>query len=339
MNGFYFATTNRFVAWLACRGLLLIALLLPAAAVMAQLSDRHWLFSVGQWGLLGVSVILLVFHIGGHGIEPTCPRATKTADVLKKRRHRLVLAYARLWPLVVGVFVLCFIATPVLMPYRGDQPNDAISLGATARTTGVTWIGLSLLAAYLFKARHAEFLPPREDSARSRRFAQRLRLICHRSHWAVVGAIATMVCAVVFVPEHGPWSTITSFAVFLVLAAFIADGRHSSTLCEPCVAEFRVDAPEYAAGKSWLFSVEHKGRRFYRIAVLVAVAVQLSFSGTPVSITTTIAVNALLVAQTFVNRFHRMYNPWCPYCHPGNGGHEEAQVPDPTGGHGRPVPA
>ncbi|MFF8917837.1 hypothetical protein ACF08M_32160 [Streptomyces sp. NPDC015032] len=339
MNGIYFATTNRFVGWLACRGLFLIALLLPVVVEMTSLNDMHWLFSVGQWGLLGVSVILLTLHIGGHGIEPTCPRATRNPDVLKKRRYRLVLAYARIWPLVVGFLILFIIATPVFMPYRGEQPNNAISLRRATMTAGVAWISLSLLAAYLFKARHAEFLPPRETSARPLRLARRLRLICHRSHWFVVGAIVAMACAVVFVPEPSRWSSITIFAFFLVLAAFIADCRHSGTLCEPCVAEFRVDAPEYAAAKSWVFAVWHKGQRFDWIAALVFATVLLSYRGTPIAPAIILVMNALSVAQTFVNRFHRMYYPWCPYCHPGNGGHEGTQAPDPTGGHGQPVPA
>ncbi|MET9360423.1 hypothetical protein ABZX93_05890 [Streptomyces sp. NPDC006632] len=339
MNGMYFYTTNRFLAWLACRGILFVALLLPAANVMAQLNDTSWAFNVGSWVLGAISIILLVFHVGSHGPNATCQRATKTCADLKKRRYRLVLGYSRTWPLAVVGTALLLVLTPIFVPYKDDQPNDSVSLRYTAVMLGVIWIGLTLLAAYLFRARNAHHLPSREPSPRALKLSEHVRRVCHRSHWFVLGAVLAASCASLFVPEHGPWSSITGVTIVLVLAAFIADGRHSDNLCETCVVEFRVDAPEYAASKKWVFTADHKGRRVYWIAALTCIAIQFTFDNTPASTTATMGVNLLFVASAFINRFHRTYQPWCPYCHGGGGGgHEHTEVPDPTGGHGRPVP-
>lgn len=337
MKGTYFYTTNGPVMWVARRGIIFAALFQPAALVMGQVADNHWAFTVGQWTLMALSVILLIAHIGSH--NATCDRTAKTGEDLKKRRYRLVLAYARTWPVAVAGIAVFMVVTPIIRPSQGDQPHDKVSLPYTAIMTGILWLGLSLLAAYLFRARNSHHIATREPSPRAQKLTERIRRICHRSHWFVAGSILGLLCAVIFLPEKGAWSSITSCMSILVLAAYAADARHSDTLCETCVAEFRVDAPEYAASKSWVFTVEHKGRAVYWVVALVAIAIQLSLDDTAASKAATLGINTLFLASAFVNRFHRSYSPWCPYCRDnGDGGHEHTEVPDPTGGHGRPVP-
>ncbi|WP_329147175.1 hypothetical protein OIU91_16585 [Streptomyces sp. NBC_01456] len=343
MKGIYFYTTNRALKWAAHLGIIFAALLLPAALILSQFSDTHWAFVVGKWTLMIISSVLLVLHVGSHAHEQTCGLALKSAkssEDLKKRRYRLVITFARTWPVAVAGLLVFVTATPIIRPEQGALSRDRFHPVYTAATTGALWLILLYLAAYLFYVRNRHHLPERAPTPRAQKIASTVRRICHRSHWLVVGTIGGLLCAVLFLPNDGPWSSVTTAMTFLVMAAFIADGRHSDTLCEPCVAEFRVDAPEYAASKSWVFSLEHRGRAAVWIFVLGAIAVQLVLDDTLASKVATIVINTLFIASAFVNRFHRTYQPWCPYCRDnGGGGHEHTEVPDPAGGHGRPVPA
>ncbi len=318
-----------------CKGLLLGTALLAGCYVLAALYD-HWTVFVARLVLGAAAGWLILVHLITHGRHSTCPRAEKTPAALNKPHYKLVLLYARLWP---GVVCAALLATGLLTL---DLPQGSDARPSTRGTLvggGFLLLMLSLLAAVLFRARNADHLAPRPPLALTRRFGGALRTIYHHSHWLCIAAITfSGVCYLL--KSEGAWRMIDTAATIAVLGAYMADNRHSSTPCEPCVVSFRVDAPEYAASKRWAFTVEHRFVPFLLLVVVLASLLLTAYARWSVAdMTGQIVVMVGLAGATLVNRFHRQYMPWCPYCRRGPGDDDvPADAPDPTGGRSRPVP-
>ncbi|MGW1261231.1 hypothetical protein ACWD7Y_04620 [Streptomyces drozdowiczii] len=313
----------------------ILAILTPGAVALTQLTGRHWALMAGAWALNIVMLSLLVLHVASHLSTEACPRHRPFDP--KSLRHRFAARLASLMWAVIGVAVIYSIVGSFFSD--PDYKHTSITLRPTLSMLALYWGGLAVIAAKLFEARNKHALPEPKTRQRATTLAAHGRRLVHRSHWFVLAAMAGST-ALVFAPESGTWNGARSVAVYLVLAAMFGDIRHSDRLCETCVTEFRVDAPEYAAKRSWLFTVDHRGRRPYWVLLLASLAAGHFFDRfTAPYIANTIAVSLLFAAITLVNRFHRTYQPWCPYCRDnGGGGHEHTEAPNPAGGHGRPVP-
>ncbi|MEV8399268.1 hypothetical protein [Streptomyces niveus] len=312
----------------------LLALLTPGAVTLNQLTGKHWAFLVGALTANIVMLLLLVLHCATHTGTEWCPRHKPFAP--GALRHRLAVRLAGLsWFAIAAVIIYTIVKSFFSDP---DHKATSIALWPTISMLALYWGGLAVIAANLFAARNKDALPQPTPSSRGTAIAEYGRRLVHRSHWLVLTAVAGST-ALVFAPDSGVWNSVRTVAMYLVLAAILGDMRHSDRLCEPCVTEFRVDAPEYATKRRWLFTIDHRGRRPYlALVVLSLVASHFFDRHTAPSIANTIAIMTIFGAITLVNRFHRTYQPWCPYCRNGGGGHEHTGAPDPAGGHGRPVP-
>ncbi|MGW1180186.1 hypothetical protein [Streptomyces drozdowiczii] len=313
----------------------ILAILTPGAVALTQLTGRHWSLMIGAWVLNVAMMALLMLYIAAHLSTEACP-LHRPFDP-KLLRHRFAARLAGLmWATITAAVIYSIVGSFIRPP---EHKATSITLRPTLTMLAFYWGGLAVIAAKLFEARNKHALPERKARQRATALAAHGRRLVHRSHWFVLAAMAGST-ALVFAPESGTWNGARSVATYLVLAAMFGDIRHSERLCETCVTEFRVDAPEYAAKRSWLFTVDHRGRRPYWVLLLASlVASHFLDRATAPYIANTIAVTLLFSAITLVNRFHRTYRPWCPYCRDNGGGHEHCEVHDPTGGHGRPVPA
>ncbi|WP_219729322.1 hypothetical protein [Streptomyces noursei] len=125
----------------------------------------------------------------------------------------------------------------------------------------------------------------------------------------------------------------------MLLGAFLLTERHSTTLCQSCVVEFRTDAAEYAQGRKWRFTAIHKLSRPVLLIALIGMMATMFLHG-PWTTPTLAIVWMSLGGTVFLFRFHGAYQPWCPYCESGGGRGEREDVPapDPAGGRGTPLP-
>lgn len=177
----------------------------------------------------------------------------------------------------------------------------------------------------LDKSRMMDFLHSRASS------------FVHRLDWFFVGLLL-LSGASGFLPKSTWASVITVVLASLALAGVFIKQQHGARLCEQCVTEFTINAPEHAA--------QHKGRfKIFHRAMPVIVLPALIFCAASVVLphpwrgVVYMVPYLIQSAFTFVVRFHSSYQPWCPWCQdrdPGDDGREPA--PDPSGGHGRPLP-
>lgn len=328
---------RRLAEWAVCHGLLIAALLLPASFTAFQLTDIHWGFALAYWALLAAGVFLAFFHTRSHGRGSACSRVAVTAEDLTKLRYRFILAAVRSLPIVVTIGGILFVTLPLVFSSR-HRADDFVSLRATAVVTVFIWFTMSLLAAFLFRARNAELFPASNRSALGQSVAEHVHRADHHSHWITSFVFPLYIISAIG-PDSGRWNSAHSAIGLLLIASFAAGWRHGRELCEICVTEFRVDAPGYAASKRWIFTIGHKGQFTFAISATAGCVIDMAFRGFFVTTASLSLMACATVAVTFTNRFHRKYQPWCPYCHPGDGGQEHTEIPDPTGGHDRPVPA
>lgn len=160
--------------------------------------------------------------------------------------------------------------------------------------------------------------------------------LVHRADWAfALLALSTGACG--FFPPT-VWSTalhvlLSGLTIFMLVAALV----HGARLCERCVTEFVIDAPERAARherRFWFFHQSAWGLALMMIPLGVSSFLDAPWRGVGFTF-----VAGAQVASALLSRFHGSYQPWCPFCRRGRGGDDETEaVPDPTGGHGRPLP-
>jgi hypothetical protein len=159
--------------------------------------------------------------------------------------------------------------------------------------------------------------------------------LVHRGTLLVLVALALNI-PTIFLPQDGPWGLVGWATVLLLFAALYLSYRHTSTLCEECVTEFRIDAPEYAALRGWRFTAMH---RLPLMTAGWAATVASHWMPHPWKLGIQVAWNASVAGSAVLTAFHTKYQPWCPYCSGGDGGDGEAEeVPDPAPNHGKPLP-
>jgi hypothetical protein len=139
-----------------------------------------------------------------------------------------------------------------------------------------------------------------------------------------------------FVPATRLSTSIGLALSLLVIATLLFKRQHGARLCEQCVTEFTINAPEHAAQHRRRFRLFHTVTPFYLMLLPVAVAPLLEAPWSGVAYLPVVVGQVLLA---LVTRFHGAYQPWCPYCRRDDGGGDETEpAPDPSGGHGRPLP-
>jgi hypothetical protein len=309
-----------------------------ASMVASDIRGRSWVLDTGS--LVGMLVAFALFLAAlGHARKAhACERCIpKSADVLKRPLYRAWKKYSD-WGIVPPVIYVA--ATVISMPLMFEK--------GTGRESQFNWgPSLSIISMFLVIALHVATVRFRRvnhpgagiwNPVRSFIDGQgRGQWLRHNGHWVVVG-MAVVVSVTSFTPVSGGWGAAQSVIFVGFLLAAYANHRHSMSLCEQCVTEFRTDAPEYAAQRTGRFRVAHRYGWFPMVVTLGLMGSD-AFVDAPYDLYFMPVSFGLIACFTLLERFHCSYQPWCPYCHGGGGGggHAEA-VPDPSGGHGRPLP-
>jgi len=160
--------------------------------------------------------------------------------------------------------------------------------------------------------------------------------LVHRMDWVFV-SLALIAGASAFLPRTR-WAAVVQAVLALVaVAGIFFKHQHGGRLCEQCVTAFPINAPEYADKRKKRFKAFHSSWVIVPPALACCMASMLlesSWRGVVYMVPWVMQAGLALVA-----RFHSSYQPWCPYCRDGGGGEGEAEsAPDPSGGHGRPLP-
>lgn len=159
--------------------------------------------------------------------------------------------------------------------------------------------------------------------------------LVHRADWLYV-ALSLLSGASWFLPSAN-WTVLLSLLLSLLACAGIFIARqHGAKLCEHCVADFSINAPEHAAQHTrrfWLFHHSSWG-----LAVAGPLVGATLFIPRPWSGFAYLPLSGAMALTTLLIRFHSSYQPWCPYCGDDDGGGDTEEAPTPTGGHGRPLP-
>lgn len=159
--------------------------------------------------------------------------------------------------------------------------------------------------------------------------------LVHRADWVFIALVMLSGVPAFFTPTRLSTSIGFGFSV-LVIAALLFKRQHGARLCEECVTEFTINAPEHAARHRRRFRLFHSMTPFFALVLPIAIAPLLE---APWSGFTYLPVVVGQVLLALVTRFHGAYQPWCPYCTGGDeGGGEAEPTPDPGGGNGRPLP-
>lgn len=164
---------------------------------------------------------------------------------------------------------------------------------------------------------------------------ERASKLVHRAEWIFV-ALALLNGASCFLPLNVWSATLNTVLALLVFAGIFFKQQHGARLCERCVTEFTIDAPEYAerhARRFWLFH-----RSITPLAFTAVFSVLTIFLGAPWRGVISMIPASAQAFVALLARFHNSYQPWCLYCRRWDDGGDEETVPDPTGGHGRPLP-
>lgn len=312
-------------------------LLLTAQAVVAELPYFHWTRKAANITLSIIGGLLLALSALHAQHCDHCPRCRpKPPHQLTRPRYRAALTLGRYAPAVLTVFAATFvIGLPLVTADHATKEHTPSLAMLAVRVAAVALVG-SLASAWRFYRLN----DPVRARARTthewiKRNAQWFR---HNSHTLELAAMALFIVTV-FLPRGGIYDSLNGFAVVAVFGASFMTRQHQMSLCEQCVYEFRTDAPEYAAARTWRFTAMHRYTTPAGLAALVGILAAVTLLDGLLENVVVAASYSLLVAQVMLGQFHVRYQPWCPICHPrGGGGDTDADAPAPTGGNGRPLP-
>ena len=310
------------------------ALLLAVPALLASdIRGRSLLMNIAGVALPVLALSLAVLALGHGGDCNACRR--KSPEILNRPLYRAWAKFSR-WgiiPLLV-TGVLAVLLVPLIFS-AGAHREREFDWGATGALAVVTMTaGLCLSAARFRRVNHPGLTPYTPVRTFLEGPGRRIR---HKGHWIVLALFPVCVIAAFQSPE-GVWGFAGGLAFIALFGASYAEIQHDLALCEQCVVEFRTDAIDYAARRKWRFAVMHRGSWIPTAGVLVMIVGGsiVEDDKSPYLLAGNFAISACFV---LLGRFHGAYQPWCPYCRGGGGGGEEEEVvPDPSGGHGRPVP-
>lgn len=225
-----------------------------------------------------------------------------------------------------------------LLAVFSDSSGDGFNFMVFAVTSS-TVVFLSLcLASFLFHLANREVYG-RGTSRAGLWVSEIFRRTGH--HLIKVGSVLFAMTTVVYLlmPRSDARSIATALLICAIFGVWAGYYRHALSLCEQCAVDLPVDAPGYAQRRKVFFTAAHR----YTL-LISAFGIVCVFTGMVVgeSVITDVltGVNLITLAvSTLISRFHSRYQPWCPICHPGRGnGGAHDEVPDPTSGHGKPLP-
>lgn len=311
----------------------LLTLAIPAFSVSQALEDNGPWYQAASWAvqllLLGLAGLYVLHHLNRFETD-CCP--LRTGQDLQRPLFRLAVLAARLWWIPALLACTGMFLAAIAKEYISHTPWLGIAL-----LTLIGWSVLATASARIFRFNNQHLVVTPASEARSAALRDRFKVLIHKSHWLMIGTNALTITVLLLAPHEGIWNVLRLFVLLHYFLALYVDMAHSAKPCEECAVEFRTDAPEYAARRRKTLAVHHKPT-FFTAPSLLAGAMSLFFNGVWAdALWSASAVLGLTLA--LFNRFHRAYQPWCPFCRHGGRGDEREEVPDPTGGHGRPVPA
>lgn len=315
--------------------------LIPTTAALLVVSDitgRHWTLHVASYAI-AVPTGFLVYQVGTHHTETNeCPHCTMTSDAKRSTlRYRAWRFWGRWGLLLLSAFVAVTMTSALLIwgPAK-DKHNLHFNWPWDLLTMSYFLLALSWSSAFRFVKRHSI---THDYSGPAEWLSTHARGLLHRSLPLYLVSIVLRVAAG-FLPQEGAWGAVFLFSLTFLIGAMYLTMRHSMGLCEECAMEFRDDAPNYAA-------IHRKRFRTYHTLMSPQVTVPLLllfFGGMFLpgkwDMTTVVPFYGAIGAGAVLGQFHSKFQPWCPICHPGGGGGQDAeQVPDPSDDHGRPLPS
>lgn len=130
---------------------------------------------------------------------------------------------------------------------------------------------------------------------------------------------------------HPPGALIVISAVAMIATILAQWGYHDRRLCERCIAAAPALNPDAAVAR-WdpALRVCHRPKRVVAtlsVLLLAGLVASAALRGWPSGLLNGITITLIGAAST-AQWQHTRLQPWCPYCHWGDGGDEET-VPDP----------
>lgn len=297
--------------------------------------DVHWGFVAADVTASVAIFFTLLWALMHYRFTDDCPRCSHLPETaLRTRRYRAWWLFGR-WgaaPVLLAMLVIGAVNIWRGSAHHGRHDHIPWSVDGPF----LAWFAFVLvwLKAFEFVKRHSL---THAESGIGEWLTEHAKNLLHRSYWLVLGAIGLRV-ATAALPKHGLWGELWMGSGLLMTGCFYLDIRHNLGLCEQCAGEFRTDASGYAATHRGRFRMFHSGTRPGLVVPLLAAAVLTPFLPGHWDAVDVILFCAYAAAMTFLGRFHNRYQPWCPICHPGDGGYDGEEAPEPTGDHGRPLP-
>jgi hypothetical protein len=312
-----------------------------AGVALTDIRGRNAALNFGGYAAVALAVLLGViayYHTRHADHCPSCRHHPE--DRLKRPHYRALLHFSRwcgAFSLVTSGAILVMMgilmATGVI-PYDEESRETSFDLQTSLPLFSAALLITLTLSVTRFRNANQPGLQPytpfRNYLAGP---GQNLR---HRGFWLIIAAVIVNV-ALHLTPDTAVWAALQGLGTITLLTLLYIDHQHTLSLCEQCVTQFPTDAPEHAAARKWRFSVFHRCG-WVPLAAMVGQWTGQSFvDGLWDTAFYALTWSAILLL-TLLGRFHNAYQPWCPICHPGRGGDEHEEVPDPTPGSGRPLP-
>lgn len=312
-----------------------LAWLLLAGALLVPTYHQPWWVKGLAMVPIFIGVLALMLATVGHQSEECSLCKGRPRERLGRVHYRVWRAYGRYGWAVLAVVAAAWIV--VTSFDEGIVKHDSQTLPAMASWTVMITMGALYVSARRFAELNYGFARPRPI----RHFVQEHCVpLMHKSQKLIIAALVLNLVALALVPRKGPWSLLGVTVSLGLFAAVYLSMRHSASLCETCVdeAEIPINAAEQAAKNRWRFAAVHKASPVLPLAMMGSVIAPhwLSNMG---DVALQGVFDVLLVASMLLASYHSSFQPWCPYCGGGDGGHgEDEEVPDPTPDKGRPLP-
>lgn len=169
-----------------------------------------------------------------------------------------------------------------------------------------------------------------------RRINRRLMWMGHYSIYVLLVTLVLDIAAAATGQNWGPVGDLAGVAGGVWIVAFLSSFYHDAKLCERCVAASPLD-PQAAVDR-WILMLRWEHLQLWKTISLLGSGTWLAFLGRYNHVPPwwywipgTVLV-PLFISVFVSSRQHRRLYPWCPFCHWGDGGDEEAvpDVPAPT---------
>jgi hypothetical protein len=319
---------------LAHHALKLAWLLLAGGLIIPTYHQPWWMKGVAMVPLF-IGTLALMAATLGHRPEECSRCKPRSRERLGRVHYRLWRSYGRYGWVVLAVVAMAWIVTI-------SFDEELAKHGSQTLPAEVFWVGIVTMGALYVSAR--QFTTLNDGFARPRPILHFVQEHCvplmHKSQKLIIAALVLNLVAMALVPRKGPWSLLGVMVSMSLLAAVYLCVRHSASLCETCVdeVEIPIDAAEQAARNRWRFTLVHKSALALPLVMMVMVIAPHWLSNMW-DVALQGVFDVLMVGSMLLSSYHSSFQPWCPYCGWGDGGHgEDEEVPDPTPDKGRPLP-